>query len=81
MEYVEGRDLAEHRQGGRRSPLDYDLAANYIAQAAAGLGHAHQAGLIHRDIKPANLLVDTRGTVKVLDMGLAKFPMTATRPR
>ena len=71
MEYVEGRDLQNIvKEGG---PLDYYLAANYTAQAAAGLDHAHEAGLIHRDIKPANLLVDSKGTVKVLDLGLAKF--------
>ncbi len=71
MEYVEGHDLQNIvKEGG---PLDYYLAANYTAQAAAGLDHAHEAGLIHRDIKPANLLVDSKGTVKVLDLGLAKF--------
>ena len=58
--------------GATRS-LDFHTAADYIAQAAAGLEHAHDAGLVHRDIKPANLLVDRQGTVKILDMGLAKF--------
>ena len=71
MEYVEGRDL--HNIVRQDGPMDYRLAANYIAQAASGLEHAHEAGLIHRDIKPANLLVDLKGTVKVLDLGLAKF--------
>ena len=72
MEYVEGRDLEDLvRHDG---PLDVHTAADYIAQAADGLEHAHQAGLIHRDIKPANLLVDLGGTVKILDMGLAKYP-------
>ena len=71
MEYVQGRDLQLIvKQDG---PLDYLTAARYLLQAAAGLAHAHQAGLIHRDIKPANLLVDARGTVKLLDLGLAKF--------
>jgi len=71
MEYVEGRDLqAIVNQEG---PLYYEAAANFVAQVAAGLQHAHEAGLIHRDIKPANCLVDFKGTVKVLDMGLAKF--------
>jgi eukaryotic-like serine/threonine-protein kinase len=74
MEYVEGRDL--HNIVRQDGPMDYRLAANYIAQAASGLEHAHQAGLIHRDIKPANLLVDLKGTVKVLDLGLAKFADT-----
>jgi eukaryotic-like serine/threonine-protein kinase len=71
MEYVEGRDLQNLvKESG---PLGYEMAANYIAQAATGLQHAHDAGLIHRDIKPANLLVDGRGVVKVLDLGLAMF--------
>ncbi|MBI3839779.1 MAG: serine/threonine protein kinase [Planctomycetia bacterium] len=71
MEYIEGRDL--HAMVCQDGPLDYHVAANYIAQAATGLDHAHHCGLIHRDIKPANLLVDRNGTVKILDMGLAKF--------
>lgn len=71
MEYVEGRDLQNIVKDD--GPLDYEMAANYVALAASGLDHAHSAGLIHRDIKPANLLVDTKGVVKVLDMGLAKF--------
>jgi len=71
MEYVEGRDLEEIvRQEG---PLDYARAADYIRQAALGLEHAHQAGLIHRDIKPANLLVTPNDVVKILDLGLARF--------
>lgn len=71
MEYIEGRDLeALVARGG---PLDFVVAADFIAQAAAGLDYAHRAGLVHRDIKPANLLVDQQGVVKILDMGLAKF--------
>ncbi len=71
MEYIEGADLKTLVE--REGPLDYRTAADYIRQAAEGLGHAHQAGLIHRDMKPANLLVDLKGTVKILDMGLARF--------
>lgn len=71
MEYVQGKDLQSIVKDG--GPLDYDLAAEYIAQAAEGLQHAHESGLIHRDIKPANLLVDQSNVVKILDLGLALF--------
>jgi serine/threonine protein kinase len=71
MEYVEGRDLQELVT--EVGPLPYDTAADYIMQAADGLAHAHRAKLIHRDIKPSNLLVDPQGTIKILDLGLARF--------
>lgn len=70
MEYVEGRDLGSlvREQG----PLSVAMAVNYILQAARGLEYAHRQGVLHRDIKPSNLLVDCCGTVKILDMGLAR---------
>ncbi len=71
MEYVDGVSLQELVK--RRGPLDPVRAAHYIHQAALGLEHAHEAGLVHRDIKPANLLVDRAGVVKILDLGLARF--------
>src|SRR5207247_730125 len=72
MEYVDGLSLQDLvRKSG---PLAPATAANYIGQAARGLQHAHEvAGLVHRDIKPGNLIVDRGGTVKILDMGLARF--------
>src|SRR5205823_1453125 len=59
MEYVEGDSL--HNVVKKNGPLDPTRAAHYVAQAAAGLQHAHEAGLVHRDIKPANLLLDRHG--------------------
>jgi eukaryotic-like serine/threonine-protein kinase len=72
MEYVDGTSLQDIvRKSG---PLDPIRAAHYIGQAAQGLRHAHEvAGIVHRDIKPSNLIVDRTGTVKILDMGLARF--------
>jgi len=71
MEYVDGQDL--HQMVVGQGPLPYDVAADYIAQVAMGLQHAHEMGLVHRDIKPANCLVDKHGIVKLLDLGLAKL--------
>src|SRR5262249_10312557 len=71
MEYVDGSSLQEIVK--YHGALSIHRAAHYIGQAAAGLQHAHEAGLVHRDIKPANLLVDRQGTVKILDLGLARF--------
>ena len=68
---LEGKDLNTIVK--QEGPLPLELACNYIAQAAEGLHHAHQNGLIHRDVKPANLLVDSKGIVKILDLGLALF--------
>ena len=73
MEYVEGLDLA--RLVKAKGPLSVSHAAYFIHQAALGLQHAHEKGLIHRDIKPHNLMLTHDGKarlVKVLDFGLAK---------
>ncbi len=57
------------------SPAGFPFAAacEVIRQAALGLQHAHEFGLVHRDIKPANLMVGHDGVVKLLDLGLGKF--------
>ncbi|MFH1919610.1 MAG: serine/threonine-protein kinase, partial [Planctomycetota bacterium] len=66
MQYVEGQDLAHVVAG--RGPLPVEEAVGYVIQAARGLEYAHRQGVVHRDIKPGNLLLDSEGTVKVLDM-------------
>ena len=70
MEYVEGETLQQVLD--RDGAIPYPIAGEYIAQAAAGLQHAHEKGFIHRDIKPGNLMRDKTGTIKILDMGLAR---------
>ena len=72
MEYVEGTDLA--RLVKRHGPPSIERACDYARQAALGLQHAYERGLVHRDVKPANLLLTAKGdVVKVLDMGLARL--------
>lgn len=71
MEYVDGTNL--HEMGVKRELLAVNRVAHYISQAAIGLQQAHLVGLVHRDIKPANLMLDRTGTVKLLDLGLARF--------
>ena len=71
MEYVEGKDIEKLLE--IRQQFTIIEAADYIRQAAEGLSHAHEHGLVHRDIKPGNLLVDLKGVVKILDLGLARF--------
>ena len=73
MEFVEGRDLKEMVES--RGPLPLAHSCNYAHQAALGLQHAHERGMVHRDIKPGNLMLareNDRALIKVLDFGLAK---------
>lgn len=72
MEYVPGRSLAELvRTGGK---IDPETAVGFVLQAARGLKHAHERGMIHRDVKPDNLILSDQGVVKVADLGLVKTP-------
>ena len=72
MEYVEGVDLSTLIS--RFGPLPIAEACELIRQAAKGLQHVHEHGLVHRDIKPSNLMLARSGTVKILDLGLALLP-------
>lgn len=71
MEFVNGQDLASIVRDNGPMPLPEAIVC--IIQAANALEYAHGQNIIHRDIKPANLLRDKTGTVKVADLGLARF--------
>ncbi len=73
MEFVDGHDLSVIL--GKQGPLPPATAIDYVLQAARALSFAHSKGVVHRDIKPGNLLVDRDGTVKILDMGLARIDL------
>ena len=75
MQFVDGKDLNTIVK--ERGPLPVDQAVDYILQAAHGLQYAHEQGVIHRDIKPGNMLLDSKGAVKILDMGLARIARRA----
>jgi len=70
MELVGGTDLKTLLR--RRERLAIDEAIEILAQACAGVGYAHRAGLIHCDLKPQNILVATDGRTKIADFGIAR---------
>lgn len=71
MEYIPGPDLGRMITAG--GPMEIRRACEYARQAALGLAHMHERGVIHRDLKPANLGLANEGrTVKVLDVGMAR---------
>ena len=69
MEYVPGKSLY-HSSYGKQ--VDPEQAVELIQGVCAGLGHAHENGIIHRDIKPANVLLTTKAEPKIGDFGLAR---------
>lgn len=69
MELVKGISL--HELVCLQKPIPVGQACDIVRQAAVGLQHSHEQGLIHRDVKPENLLVRSDGSVKILDFGLA----------
>jgi serine/threonine protein kinase len=71
MDLVDGIDLDQLVKSG--GPLRPARAVDLAIQAARGLGAAHHRRIVHRDLKPANIMVEGNGTVRVLDLGLARI--------
>ena len=74
MELVQGADLA--RIINDQGSLAVADACEIVRQAATGLQHAHDNGLVHRDVKPSNVMLTIDGNVKLLDLGLASLNKT-----
>jgi tRNA A-37 threonylcarbamoyl transferase component Bud32 len=70
MEYVDGDTLADLLQ--REGPLTAGRAVSIAEPVARALEAAHEKGMVHRDVKPGNIMVDSSGTVKVVDFGIAR---------
>lgn len=71
MEYVDGIDLLALVRRCGKLPIRW--AIDFVRQTALGLDYAHLQGIVHRDIKPSNLLRERSGTIKILDLGLARM--------
>jgi serine/threonine protein kinase len=91
MEFLEGIDLS--RLVKQSGALPVNEAREYTCQAAVGLQYIHEHGMVHRDIKPSNLMLSrerkrpegpvahasgSEGTVKILDLGLARLQWRAS---
>ena len=76
MEYVPGRNLAQHCRDGL---LPVATAVRYTEQLARAVHYAHQHGVIHRDLKPANILISPDDEPKLTDFGLTKSLVDPTQ--
>ncbi len=76
MELLSGPSLDELVRD--QGPLPVDRALAYTQEVASALGAAHRAGVVHRDVKPSNLMLDERGTLKMVDFGIARLDQART---
>src|SRR4051812_7830125 len=76
MPYIEGRDLANLLRDRGRLPVPEAL--RLARQITAGLGAAHDAGVVHRDLKPENIMIDGDGQPQIMDFGISRSMVSST---
>jgi len=76
FEYVDGPSLKGYLKG---TTLDFTSACAMFDQIAQGVAAAHAVGIAHLDLSPNNVLVDARGTARVMDFGLSRFVASSMR--
>ena len=77
MEYVDGITLKEYTQ--QQGRVNAREAIYFVTQILRALQHAHDKGIVHRDVKPQNIMLQTDGTIKVTDFGIARFSRSETK--
>ena len=70
VEFVEGIDLQEHIR--THGPMPIEDAIRISIQLCETLDYIHSQQVIHRDLKPANIMLQSDGTPKLVDFGIAK---------
>jgi serine/threonine protein kinase len=74
MEFIEGRELAQHFDSENFFSLPE--AVRILCELLDALAYAHEYGIVHRDVKPANVMIDRAGRVKLTDFGVARLTET-----
>ncbi len=74
MEYLDGVTLRDVISAGKQ--LSMPQLLDIVTQVADGLDYAHSKAIIHRDVKPANLMIVADNRVKIMDLGIARIPMS-----
>ncbi|MCD0463221.1 WD40 repeat domain-containing serine/threonine protein kinase [Roseiconus lacunae] len=75
QQWIDGPSLAQYLK--EHGPIEFELAADWMAQVSDAVAAAHDCGIVHRDLKPANVMLD-KNRPMVLDFGLASYPQLSS---